>query len=306
MRKLGAAVATAVFVTFVSVPALAADANPKGRLLARMSWVEAKAALTADTVVVIPIGGESKEHGPHLPLDTDHRQAEYFKQRVLTAADVVVAPTVNYSYYPAFVEYPGSTSLSLPVARDMLLDVVHGIAKFGPRRFYVINIGVSTNVPLAQAAAVLALEGISFRYLDLTGPTVRALEKQVETQKQGTHADEIETSTMLAIDASAVDMTKATVEYMTDRTGRGPFSLDPKSARYNPSGIYGDATSATVAKGRFLLEGMTRIMLDEIEELRRTPPLNPTPMYGNAGPPPGAKPAMPAPTAQPSPAGGAK
>ena len=189
MRKLGAAVATAVFVTCVSVPALAADANPKGRLLARMSWVEAKAALTADTVVVIPIGGESKEHGPHLPLDTDHRQAEYFKQRVLTAADVVVAPTVNYSYYPAFVEYPGSTSLSLPVARDMLLDVVHGIAKFGPRRFYVINIGVSTNVPLAQTAAVLALEGISFRYLDLTGPTVRALEKQVETQKQGTHAD---------------------------------------------------------------------------------------------------------------------
>ena len=96
---------------------------------------------------------------------------------------------------------------------------------------------------------------------------------------------------MLAIDASAVDMTKATVEYMTDRGGRGPFSLDPKSPRYNPSGIYGDATSATIAKGRFLLEGMTRIMLDEIEDLRRTPPLNPTPMYGNAGPPPERNPA---------------
>src|SRR5205814_6467517 len=129
--------------------------------------------------------------------------------RVLAEADVVIAPTVNYSFYPAFVEYPGATSLSLPVARELLLDVIHGLARFGPRRFYVINIGVSTNKPLAEAAALLAIDGIALRWLDLTGQAVEALEKQVQTQKEGSHADEIETSMMLAIDASAVDMKKA-------------------------------------------------------------------------------------------------
>jgi creatinine amidohydrolase len=262
-------VGAVVFLVFAANTAAAADEPaPKGRLLSRMSWVDAKAVLTPETVVVIPVGAESKEHGPHLPLDTDFRQAEYFKNRILVEADVVIAPTMNYSFYPAFVEYPGSTSLSLLVARESLLDVIRGIAKFGPRRFYVINIGVSTNRPLAQASALLAREGISLRYLDLTGPTVRALEKQVETQERGTHADEIETSMMLAIDPSVVDMKKAVVEYMPGAS-TGVLSLDPKNPRYNASGVFGDATLATVAKGRIVVDGMTRIIKDEIEELRR-------------------------------------
>ena len=202
MRILEAFGRFAVLAILGCFVAQANEVAGKGRLMSDMSWLEAKAKLTSDTIVVIPVGAESKEHGPHLPLDTDFRQAEYFKKRILTAADVVVAPTMNYSYYPAFVEYPGSTSLTLPVAREVLLDVIRGISKFGPRRFYVINIGVSTNRPLAQAAALLALEGVLLRYLDLTGPSVRTLERQIETQKEGTHADEIETSIMLAIDSS--------------------------------------------------------------------------------------------------------
>jgi creatinine amidohydrolase len=262
-------VGAVLFLVIAANTAAAADEPaPKGRLLSRMSWVDAKAALTPETVVVIPVGAESKEHGPHLPLDTDFRQAEYFKNRILVEADVVIAPTMNYSFYPAFVEYPGSTSLSLLVARESLLDVIRGIAKFGPRRFYVINIGVSTNRPLAQATALLAREGILLRYLDLTGPTVRALEKQVETQEKGTHADEIETSMMLAIDPSVVDMKKAVVEYMPGAS-TGVLSLDPKNPRYNASGVFGDATLATVAKGRIVVDGMSRIIKDEIEELRR-------------------------------------
>ena len=56
-----------------SAPRQTLECDPKGRVLSRMTWVEAKAALTPDTVVVIPLGAGSKEHGPHLPLDTDLR-----------------------------------------------------------------------------------------------------------------------------------------------------------------------------------------------------------------------------------------
>ena len=266
----------------------------KGRLLARMNWIDARSALTPQAVVVIPLGAESKEHGPHLPLDTDFRQAEYFKQRVLAAADVVIAPTFNYGFYPAFVEYPGSTSLSLAVSRDMLAEVVRGIARFGPRRFYVINIGVSTNRTLALARALLAQEGIALAYLDLTGPAVRALERLVETQQEGTHAEEIETSAMLAIDETAVDMRRAAVEYMIARGSvRGPFSLEPKSPLYNPSGIYGDATRATAAKGRFINDGMTQIILDEIEALRSAALPMTTPTGAASAPSPASSRAVP-------------
>jgi creatinine amidohydrolase len=284
MRTISILVVAACLVFCDRIDAAADETKSKGVSLSDMTWVEAKVALATDAVVVIPIGAGAKEHGPHLPLDTDFRQAEYYKNRVLSQANVVVAPTINYSFYPAFVEYPGSTSLSLSVARDLIVEVIRGIAQFGPRRFYVLNTGVSTNVPIAQAAALLALDGIAVAYLDLTGPTVSALERQVEAQKEGTHADEIETSEMLAIDASVVDMRKAAVEYRPG-VAPGALSLDPKSPRYDPSGIYGDATLATVAKGRVLVDGMTQIILNEIEALRRTTPPNPVRLFGVSSPP---------------------
>ena len=68
------------------------------------------------------------------------------------ATRVVQYPTVNYSFYPAFVEYPGSTSLRMETARDMIVDIIRGIARHGPKRFYVLNTGVSTLRALAPRA----------------------------------------------------------------------------------------------------------------------------------------------------------
>src|SRR5262249_53171061 len=88
-----------------------ACAHQGGGALADLTWPEAEKALKPETVVVIPIGAESKEHGPHLKLRNDAILADYFTRQVLESAAVVVAPAVNYHYYPAFVEYPGSTTL---------------------------------------------------------------------------------------------------------------------------------------------------------------------------------------------------
>src|SRR5262249_12950965 len=114
----------------------AINARPRGVLLERLTWMEAEKVLTRDAVVVIALGAQAKEHGPHLVLANDFLMAEYFKHRVLQEAPVVVAPTLNYGYYPAFTGYPGSTSLRLETARDVVVDVVRGLAKHGPRRFY--------------------------------------------------------------------------------------------------------------------------------------------------------------------------
>jgi creatinine amidohydrolase len=103
----------------------------RGIVLADLTWVEAEKVLKPETVVVIPIGAESKEHGPHLKLKTDYVEAQYYTRQILERADVVVAPTVNYSFYPAFVDYPGSTKLLLETARDMLVDICRVLARYG-------------------------------------------------------------------------------------------------------------------------------------------------------------------------------
>jgi creatinine amidohydrolase len=100
----------------------------RGTLLESLSWDEAEHILTPDSVIVIALGAESKEHGRHLQLNNDWVMAEYFKNRVLAAAPVIVAPTINYSFYPAFLEYPGSTSLQSNTARDMVVEICHTLA----------------------------------------------------------------------------------------------------------------------------------------------------------------------------------
>jgi creatinine amidohydrolase len=249
------------------IPA-AAPCQNRGLLLEDLTWNEAEKVLTPNTVVVIPIGAAAKEHGPHLKLKNDWILSEYLKRRVQAEANVVIAPTLNYYFYPAFVEYPGSTTLRLETARDLMMDICRSLAHFGPRRFYALNTGISTLRALKPAAELLAVEGIILQYTDLNrilGPT----EKAVSKQEGGTHADEVETSMILYIDPTAVEMGKAVKDY---HPGQGPLTRDPKSTgTYSPTGIWGDPTLASREKGEKLVEALVVGVLREIEALRRQP-----------------------------------
>ncbi|HYL39491.1 MAG TPA: creatininase family protein [Bryobacteraceae bacterium] len=259
-----------VFALAISA-ALAASPPQKGILLEDLTWQEAEKILTPDAIVVIPIGAESKEHGPHLKLKNDWLMAEYLKREVVRRASVVVAPTVNYHYYPAFVEYPGSTTLRLETARDLMVDICRSLARYGPRRFYALNTGVSTARALRLSADVLATDGITLRYTDILKVN-EAAEQQARKEEGGTHADEIETSMMLFIAPASVDMRKAVKDYHP--SGKGGLSRTPNGeGDYSASGVFGDATLATRQKGEILVRGLVDGIMKEIEDLRanRTP-----------------------------------
>ena len=236
-------------------------------LLETLSWDEAEHTLTPDTVVMIALGAESKEHGRHLQLNSDFLMAEYLKKRVLDAApqSVVVAPTINYSFYPAFLEYPGSTSLSMDTARAMITDIIRSLAHYGPRRFYILNTGISTLRPLAQAATDLSKDGVVLRYTDLTRDD--PVEKKLR-QSGGTHADEIETSMMLYIAPESVRMKKAAKDLSPSQPGG--LTRDPQGkGTYSPTGAWGDPTLATREKGQAVVESLVATILKDIDDLRK-------------------------------------
>src|SRR6266849_6446199 len=254
-----------------TVPAAPQSTNGRAAvLLETLTWDEAERVLTSASVVVVPLGAESKEHGRHLQLNNDFLMAEYFKQRVLDASpqNVVVAPTINYSYYPAFLEYPGSTSLSMDTACAMIADIIRSLARYGPRRFYILNTGISTLKPLAQAAADLAKDGILLRYTDLTKED--PVEKKLRLSG-GTHADEIETSMMLYIAPQSVQMEKAARDLNPNQPGG--LTRDPKGkGTYSPTGAWGDPTLASREKGQAVVESLVTTILKDINDLRRASP----------------------------------
>lgn len=262
-------VAVIFLLTIVCGFIASAQTKPKakGILLENLTWMEAQKILKPETVVVIPLGAASKEHGPHLKLKNDFLISEYLKNQTLQKADVVIAPTINYHFYPAFVEYPGSTTLRLETARDVVIDICKSLARYGVRRFYVLNTGISTLRALKPAADMLEAEGILMHYTDLQKLT-GAVEKQISKQEGGTHADEIETSMMLYIAPRSVDMKKAVKDYHPSK-GRG-LTRNPNNTEgtYSATGIWGDPTLATKAKGKKVIEALVTGILKDIEELR--------------------------------------
>ena len=193
-----------------------AQQTPKGVRLADLTWQEAESVLRPETVVVIPLGAAAKEHGPHLKLSNDLLLAEYLAKRVADSANVVVAPPLTYHFYPAFLEYPGSTSLTIDTARMLTAEVVRTLARYGPRRFYVLNTAVSTERALDPAVAALASDGILLGYTEL-GKRLDQASARVRQQEGGSHADEVETSMMLYINPGAVEWE---LRGLTDAAGK--------------------------------------------------------------------------------------
>lgn len=281
-------------VAAIGASALAGqNAKGPGVVLGELSWQEAERLLSPSAVVVLPLGLGSVQHGPHLKLDNDERLARYLAGRVHDAADVVIAPALTYHFSPTFLEYPGSASLSQSTARDMTVEAVRSLAKYGPRRFYILNTGITTMSPLKNAAEVLADDGILLGYTDVKYHLDNARVARQQTPMRGAaHADEIETSIMLFVDPSAVDMRKAVREY---GPGSGPMTRQKDApGTYSASGVVGDPTVATREKGQVLVEALVAGALDDIEMIRNAKlPTARSTTTTPAAPPPAQRPQPP-------------
>jgi amidase len=251
------------------LPGRTAGLHEPGRRLADMPWTEAEALLSRDRVVVLPLGAAAKEHGPHLLLRNDQILADYYAARVVAARPVALLPTLTYGFYPAFLDFPGSTSVSFDTQRDMVAEIVRGIARHGPRRFYVLNTGVSTARPLAATAELLAQEGIVLHWSDVL-QIGKTAEDAVREQKFGTHADEIETSMVLYMDPPSVRMERAVADGASD--AKGPLRRDRAAGgHYAPSGVFGDARLASRQKGERIVEQAVTDLLAGIDALAQAP-----------------------------------
>jgi creatinine amidohydrolase len=86
----------------------------------------------------------------------------------------------------------------------------------------------------------------------------------LQQQPYGSHADEIETSLMLAIAPQLVDMKRAEASpFSPDGPSQGPLSPhDPNAPNYSPSGSFGDPTLASAEKGRTVLAAIVTDLME--------------------------------------------
>jgi creatinine amidohydrolase len=201
----------------------------KGAWLEDLSWPEAKARFDAGAAVVLPIGAAAKAHGPHLPLKTDVLTARALGQGLIERLPVVAAPVLGFGFYPAFTSFAGSQHLSADTFKAVVRELIGNFTAHGVRRISLINTGISTEKPLDEVAKETDVLVLHMRLLG------QAAEALIE-HKDGGHADERETSVMLALDPRSVRMDKLRLD--------GPFEK---------TGATGDPTRATAFKGERLM-----------------------------------------------------
>jgi creatinine amidohydrolase len=236
----------------------------KGRYLGKLTWVEAEVLLPS-WPLLLPIGAGCKEHGHHLPLENDFLLAEGLTRRVLERVQALALPVLNYGYYPAFLEYPGSVSLPAQVMTDTVVAICESLYGQGGRRFYALNTGVSTVRPLSVARQRLREMGIDFDFCEL-GQAIGVVEERLREQPGGTHADEMETSMMLELCPEIVRLEKAQPDYHGDIRG-GLTRRSDGPGVYSPTGAWGDPTLATLAKGKELVQAWVDYVVSQVERL---------------------------------------
>ncbi len=257
----------------------AARAGTPGAYLGELTWPEAEVRLRAAPLVILPFGAGAKEHGPHLPMNADAIVMDYLLERAVESEPVIVAPPVLTGWMPAFRDFPG-TNIADPVAfQDYMLELARSLLRQGARRLVFLNTGISkaSGLPLAIVAREIRVRHgvptLLVSWDDLETDAVTAL----AGQREGGHADEIETSILLHLAPERVRLARAVTDYgaqpAEDYPGYRPglFARDPGDPAYSETGLYGDPTLATAAKGEAALELMTAEWLRALRGFARAP-----------------------------------
>lgn len=224
--------------------------------VADLTWDTVAKRIADGVPAILPIGAGAKQHGLHLPMGTDLVQAEWLAGRIAEAVDALIWPTVAFGPYPAFAAYPGSMSLSPETFRALLRDLCRGLLGHGVRSVFLLDTGISTIPPIEALIGEPDWDGRLRHIRTYDGPRTRAVEAQLRQQAYGSHADELETSIMLALVPDRVAMHRAAPSPPELRDWQGPLSPDPAAPGYSASGSFGDPRLATRAKGEALLEAM--------------------------------------------------
>lgn len=245
-----------------------------------LTWVEARTRFDAGDVLIMPIGAAAKEHGPHLPLRTDATTARAYAERLARRAreaglPTLIAPLVPFGYYPAFTRYAGSQHLSAATFGALLRELIEGFIAQGANRLLLLNTGVSTEAPIntllgeIHGATGVRVVAAHLRFLG------RGADPWIEV-REGGHADERETSVMLALDPRGVRMDQLPDAAANGERGMAggalpagfarPVRLSPDAMvgdadEFAPSGASGDASRATAYKGERVIDAVVDDLL---------------------------------------------
>lgn len=244
------------------------------------TWQEIPELVRRQPVVVLPVGSV-EDHGPHLPLDVDNFLIGSICEEAARRLDgeMVLLPPVSYGFETHHMDFPGTIDIGMEHMLNFVLDITRSVARHGFRRILLAD-GHGSNMPildLVSRRTVLETEALcgAFIWPSLAKETIARV-RESESPGGMAHACELETSVYLYLDAERVQMDKATKEIGMPRSrfiwmdlmSSAPVLLMDRWSRFSKTGIAGDPTLATRAKGEQIFEAVVAAFVELVREFK--------------------------------------
>lgn len=253
-----------------------------------LPWQDVAAAIKATGIVFIPVGAV-EPHGFHAPVGADIFIATEVAERVAAKCDGLVFPpmplgTCEVIY--GFRSMAGTISIDAQLLVSVYTAIGKELVRQGFRRLIFVN-GHACNAPmlmLAQYAIRNEADTVEVGILEWWS----AAHEEIAAIKGfdfGNHADEIETSLLLATAGREhVDLTKAVINSPrlenlkpNERAmylKKVPFTRTWNERWVGHSGNMGDPTKATADKGQRLIDRAVDLGLQLLKALDEQQPRN--------------------------------
>lgn len=233
------------------------------RLLTDLSGPALATALTAESIIVLPVGA-IEHHGPHLPLSTDYLVADMIGRAVVDkaaadGADVWLLPSLAYTKSDEHHWAPGTIWLSWETLMNTVIDIGQSVAAT-PARTLVFYNGHGGNIALLQVALREIRRRFGLRtFLMGAGIPAGDGENGPDERGFGIHGGHGETSMILRLRPDLVDLTlaerwvpdhMASLEHI--KFNGGPVHFGWLSNDFGAAGVIGDATGASAEWGNHL------------------------------------------------------
>ena len=213
-------------------------------------------ALDPDTAV-IPVGS-LEQHGPHLPIMTDWAIATELGRRVAEKMNAFLLPAFPISTCREHMGKKGSVWMEATTFYQMMYDIVMSLKTQGFRRvaFVITHGGIFVMGPLVRDLNARFNPDLMVAFVTPDTSNLKGI-----TETRGLHADESETSQILAIAPETVHMDRA-VDF--DPEVPRPYLNYGSIFRASPTGVWGYPTKATAEKGELILQRSTENAVDEL------------------------------------------
>lgn len=172
-------------------------------VLANLTTSDAQEAFDAAEVAVFPIGS-TEQHGPHLPLGTDHFIAEAIAHTTSEREDVVVLPTIPIGVSPHHRHFDGTLSTDSSILEAYVRDILESTASHGLEKIVVVNGHGGNTDAIRRAAEDLRRDEVAYVTRWSWSDAVAEMKEELFDMVVG-HADGSESSVMLHLAAELVD-----------------------------------------------------------------------------------------------------